>query len=260
MRNAALIVLFGACACHTELDDMQGDEHAVDGATGAGGAASEMSVGSGGHDNQTNGAGGGQSGWQATCLEACETVYDCTGENMCVTRLGLNCSHDPPPADPTRCALECIANEPMMGCTDLALYFSHEAVPPPPSALAQCLSGCPGPAAISTGPSHTVYQCADVQCHDPTAKCAQDPTCFQWFVDCAEQCSDYTQGQYASAHDCWSACTVLTGANNSVVNEMVACMCDAQAQANPSLTPAWAWFGTVSCSDLIAGFVDACSI
>src|SRR5262245_51743060 len=115
MRRVLVVLMVGGCG--VDLADMQ---------TGASGAPpDDTAVSSTAASGGSAGTGGGEgtTPWQTTCLDACESLHECLGENLCVTRLDMNCIADPEPADPTRCLLECIANEPMMGCVDLALWW-----------------------------------------------------------------------------------------------------------------------------------------
>jgi hypothetical protein len=257
----------GTLAC----DDTPAVDPGVGGTNHAGGKGGEGLGGSAGHGGIGGEAGrggqggqGGQGGaaacttWGDCCSKACDRLdNECSAALSC-SAVNIQCAQ--PAGEPVECLLRCIADGDGELCADHQAWLDPASVPSAPSELSQCVAACPGPLQNGTRPSFGAADCAVALCPQETTDCANDPACLQdWFVTCADTCGDRFQLQnYDSSADCWKSCSQnITNAN---VQALSSCLCNVQNTPNGAGPPAKAWLGTVACSDLVTGMMDACQL
>jgi hypothetical protein len=231
---------------------------ASDGGMGGGGAGGAGGQGVGG---QGDGGQGGAS-WTEKCAEACTTINSCLGMNYCATAFGTTCApSDPEPAAPWACVLECIADEiAPMECATINAWINTATKPPAPNAFAQCVAGCRGPLApIEATPAWGALQCGSELCNAQMVACNDDMACRDWFIACSTECSD-PASTAASTAACWQTCTATHAGSNAQADALSSCLCDVQTTMLDMGAPAADWIGTADCSDVVHGFIDACSI
>jgi hypothetical protein len=244
-----------AWSCTLRGDDYLHRDAATTAGPGEGGAGGDGPTtsagggGAGGGGAGGGGAGGGEPEWGPVCAATCIKIEGCsTIEDFCVSFM-IDCEGAPPP-EPLECIMRCFADPDATCAEDFDPWMTQAEKPLAPSEFASCVSACPGDPLNVSAPTWGVLEdCMPFFCATQSTDCNAEQDCEDWYVDCSLRCFDPA---------CWQTCTAahpsLTGP------AMVQCLCDVQQNHPNEGPPATAWTGTVDCSDLLAGFMDACNL